>query len=317
MNRAFTRLAFAVILSGALVTLPVAGQTLGIITAEGSFRVDEAAVSGSATLTDGVLIETTTVPSSLRFDAGARILLGQNSKATVYSDRLVLDAGLTEISSPGDYAIESADYKIMPEDPDASGQVYRAEDDTVEVASNRGTLRVFDSRGIHLANVVAGGDVLSFAFQAGGAAPPSSFIGCLLKTDDVYVLYDQTTRITIELRGDQQRLEAEWGNRVQAIGTTETTAQSEVAAQVVNVTTLTHIGAGGCGPVATAIGAELPPSAAATTTPVAPGAPPQPAPSGGGGMSAGTKVAIVAVIAGGAGAGAYFGTRSSDSDRSP
>jgi len=314
MNRGSISLLFAVILSGVLAAAPAAAQSLGVITAEGSFRVDQATVSGNATLTDGVLVETTTVPSSLRLNAGPRLRLSTNAKATVYGDRLVLDAGLTEINSPGDYVIESASYRISAEGPDASGQVYRAAADTVEVASTHGTLRVFDSRGIHVANVVAGGDVLSFALQAGGAAPPSSFFGCLVRIDDVSVLYDQTTRITVELRGDQQRLDEEWGNRVQAIGTTEANAQSEVAAQVVNFTTLTRIGSGGCEPVAAAINGELP--ASATPAPGAPRPAPRPVPAGGGGMSAGTKVIIVTAIAGGAGAGAYLGTRSSN-DRSP
>lgn len=315
MNRALTRMMFAVILTGVLAATPAAAQSLGVITADGSFRIDEATVSGNATLTDGVLVETTTFPSSLRLASGPRLRLSSNAKATVYGDRLVLDAGLTEISSPGDYVIESADYRILADGPDASGQIYRAAADTIEVASTGGTLRVFDSRGIQVANVVAGGDVLSFALQAGGAAPPSSFVGCLVRMENVFVLYDQTTRITVELRGDQERLEQEWGNRVQAIGTTDANVQSEVAAQVVNYTTLTRIGIGGCEPVAAAIGAQLPESASA-----APGAPaprPQPVPVGGGGMSAGTKVVIVSAIAAGAGAGAYLGTRSDSNDRSP
>jgi hypothetical protein len=315
MNRGYTRVAFALIVAGALAALPTAAQSLGVITAEGSFRVDEATVTGNATLTDGVLVETSTVPSRLRLESGPLLRLSTNAKATVHADHLVLDAGLTEIASPGDYVIESAAYRISAEGPDASGQVYRAAADSIEVAAISGTLRVLDSRGIHIANVVAGGDVLSLAFQAGGAAPPSSFIGCLVRMEDVFVLYDQTTRITVELRGDQQRLEQEWGNRVQAIGTTEANAQSEVAAQVVNYTTLNRIGAGGCEPVAAAIGGELP--ATAAPTPGTPAPAPQPVPTGGGGMSAGTKVGIIAGIAAGAGAGAYLGTRSDSNDRSP
>jgi len=319
MHATLSRLALAVTLSGAATVALAAGPALGIITAEGRFRVDDATVSGNATLTDGALVETTTVPSSLRFDGGAQVRLGENAKATVYRDRLVLEAGLSELSSPGDYVVESAAYRIVPESPDAAGQIFRASGDTVEVASTRGTLRVFDARGIHVANVVAGGDVLSFALQAGGVAPPSSFLGCLLKKEGLFVLYDQTTRITVELRGNQPTMEAEWGNRVQAIGTTETTAESKVAAQVVNVTTLTRIGAGGCSTVAAAIGGELPAAAApVAAVPAAPGqAPQQPVPAGGGGMSAGTKVLIVAGIGGAAGVGAYFGTRSGSDDRSP
>lgn len=307
MKAVSVRLTLAMIVWGGLATGLAAEQSLGIITADGSFRVDDAAVTGNATLTEGVLIETTASSPSLRFDSGARVTLGENARARVYGDRVVLEAGASEVRSAGGFAVESNSYRIVPESADAAGYVRRADEATVEVASTQGTLRVFDGRGILLANVVAGGDALAFSLQAGGAAPPSSFIGCLVRKGETFILYDQTTRITVELRGDAQQLRQEWGNRVQVIGTTDTTATSEAAAQLVSVSTLTRIGTGGCEPVAQAVGGTLPAGA-----PTAPGPPPRTIPSGGGGMSAGTKIAIVGGIAAGAGAGAYFGLKKND-----
>ncbi|MCP5115006.1 MAG: hypothetical protein GY953_29605, partial [bacterium] len=130
----------------------------------------------------------------------------------------------------------------------------------------------------------------------------------------IWVIYDQTTRMVVELRGDEGQFEPEWGNRVQVIGTTATSAESEVGAQIVDVSTLARVGAGGCSTVAAAIAGELPASAAPGP---AAGAPrPTPTPSSGSGMSAGTKIAIVAAIGGGGAAAAVVLTKK-ESDRSP
>ena len=303
MIKSYVRLAGILVLAGTLATIPAAGPSLGVITSNGDFLLDNAKVSGNATLTEGSRVKTTKLPSTLRLNDGSRVILAEGASAKVHRGRLVLEEGLSEFRSSGKFEVEAAAYRIVAE-PTAAGRVFRSDDKTVQVASLNGTLRVFNARGIQLANVVAGGDILAFTLQAEGAAPPSTFFGCLLKKTDRYVIYDQTTRITVELRGNEEEFEQEWGNRVQVVGTTETTAQSEVAAQVMNVSTLTRIGAGGCGSVAAAIGGDLPAGARAASG--APTTAPSPAPSGGGGISAGTTIVIVAAIAGGGAAAALI-----------
>ena len=310
MTRLTVKLAIAAILAGALPAAFAAGPALGIVTANGDFLMNNSKVSGNATLTEGAVIETTGVGSSLRFNNGARIDLSGEAKATVYQDRLVLEAGYGDLSSAGAYQIEAVSLRISPASADASGRIIRSGAKTVQVAAGGGTMRVFNAGGILVANV-APGTALEFEPQAAGAAPPSSFLGCLLKKQGKFILYDQTARIVVELRGTG--FEREWGNRVQVIGTTDAATQSDVGAQVVDVTSLTRFAVGGCSPVAGALGAELPPSAA----PPAPGAPPPTTPAQpplrGGGMSAGTKVAIVLAVGAG-GAAVYFATQK---DRSP
>lgn len=312
------RAAATLVAAIASTTALAAGPSLGVITSSGEFLLDNSKVSGNATLTEGATVQTAQTPANLRLDAGAKVTLNSGARATVYRDHLVLEGGLGKLAGSSGYRIEAASYKIVPESTDSSGSVYRADAKTVQVASSKGTLRVYDARGIQVANVVAGGDALAFSLQEVGAAPPSSLIGCLLKKDGKYVIYDQTTRLVVELRGDEAQFEREWGNRVQMIGTTATEAESEVGAQVVDVSTLTRVGAGGCSSVAAAITAELPAGVAAAPAPTPSTPAPVPVPAGGGGMSAGTKILIVAGIGGGAvGAAAAAGAFGGSSDRSP
>lgn len=289
----------------ALLAIPAflkAGPGIGVVTCEGDFLLNEARVSGNATLTDGAVIQTVGAPSVLRLNRGARVDLSGGARARVFADRLVLEAGYSDIRGAAQYAIEAASLRIAPVSADTAGRVVRQGEKIVQVGVAQGSVRVFNSGGVLVANVFPDSP-LEFEPQVVSAAPPSSFAGCLLRKQDKWILYDQTTRIVVELRGTG--FDKEWGNRVQVIGTTDTSAQSEVGAQVVDVTSLTRLAQGGCEGVANLIGAALP------KTPLPAG----PAPAAGGGMSAGTKVAIVAVVGGGAGAGAYFATRKKE--RSP
>lgn len=279
-----------------------AEPSIGIVTSSGDFRLDTARVSGNATLRDGVLIETAAAPSALRLRRGARIDLGEQARAHVFADRLVLEAGAADVRAGTGFAFEAGSLRITPAAADTAGRIVRQGEKIVQVGVSQGSMQVWDARGLLVANVVPG-TPLEFEPQVAGAAPPSSFAGCLLRKQGRWVLYDQTTRILIQLRGTG--FDREWGNRIQVVGTTDTGAQSEVAAQVVDVSSFTRLAQGGCESVAKIIGAELP------STPVSPGPPVRTA----GGMSAGTKVAILAVIGGGAGAGAYFATQKKD--RSP
>ncbi len=285
---------------------PVAAQqAIGIVVSGGEFRLDNAPAADNATVFDGSLLETGEAPSRLRLNSGAAVLLAASTKARVRSDGLELEAGGGEVR--GRYPVYARRLRIEPDSPSARLRILLAGDNAVQVAALTGSLRVFDARGVHIANMPAGA-ALQFEPQSGQMAPPSNFAGCVLKKDGVFVLYDRTTRLLIELRGDFD-FASYWGDQIQVAGTTDTAAESKVASQVVDVSAVTPFAKGGCSSVAEAVGAEAP------VRPEAPAAPtPQPAPSGG--MSAGTKVAIIGAIAGGGAAAAVFATQGGK-ERSP
>jgi hypothetical protein len=261
------------------------------------------------------VIETGAASSRVALTAGPRIELASNSRARILRDRLVLEAGAGDLSSPGRFEIEAGAFRIAPASPDSTARVARAGGNEVQVAALKGSLRVYGTGGLLIANVVPG-TALAFEPQGGGAAPPSNFLGCLLKKEGKFVLFDQATRILVELRGSG--FEHEWGNRVQVIGTTDANARSTVAAQVVDVSSVSRFGVGGCRPVAQAVGAEVPEGAVPSQPAPPPAAGPQPVPPAGSvktGMSAGVKVAIIAAVGGGGAAAAVIATKS-DTDRS-
>ncbi len=282
-----------------------AQSSIGTVICAGEFRLDDVKLTNNATLFDGSLLETGEALSRIRLDNGASVVLAAGAKARVRRDHLELEAGGGEVI--GRYPVYARRLRIEPESDDAKLRIVLAGDDAVQVAALTGSLRVFNAGGVHIANMPAG-TALQFEAQVGELAPPSNFVGCVLKKEGVFVLYDRTTRLLVELRGNFD-FAAHWGDQVQIAGTTDTAAESKVASQVVDVSTLTPFAKGGCAPVAAAVGAEAPPGAAAPKAPA-----PQPKPSGG--MSAGTKVVIIGAIAGGGAAAAIIATQGGK-ERSP
>ncbi len=318
MNRAICCV-ICLLVVGGFTSISAAESSLGVASANGKFAVNDAPVSGNATIFSGTVVQTGDIPSRVQLSQGQKIALAANSRAKFHPDRLVLESGMSDLVAAGKYEIEAGTLRISPATPDSAARVAHPKKGTVEVAALKGSLRVFDSRGLQIANVFPG-TAIAFEPQQGGGPAPSSFLGCLLKKNDVFVLYDQTTKIVVELRGPHN-FESEWGNRVQAVGTTDTAAEPTVGAQILDVSSLTRYATGGCDPVAAAIDAEGPagpPVQAAEAAQPAVGTPP-PVPAatsgGGGGMSAGTKVLIVVGVGGGAAAAVVLATQSS-SDRS-
>ncbi|MBM3812285.1 MAG: hypothetical protein FJW20_11710 [Acidimicrobiia bacterium] len=296
----------------AAVTLHAA--SLGMATSDGPIKLNGATVTGTATLQDGSTLETTAAPSRLQLDNGARLDLLPNSRVRLSPERLVLEQGFADILTPGRLTIEARSLQVKPGSQDARARVALHGANLVQVAASQGAFRVYNASGVLVSNVAAG-LALDFEPQDQGPAPPSSAIGCLLKRGDKFIIYDNATRLVVELLGSN--LEREWGNRVQANGTARASGQPGAGStQLLYVTSITRIAAEGCSETAAAIGAQAPGQIVAPAAKPEPGViirtPPAPAKTGGG-MSAGTKVAIAAAVAGG-GAGAYLATQKSRSN---
>lgn len=294
-------------LTGLLLVAPVfgAGANLGVATAEGAFTVNSATVRGNATITEGASIETTMSPSRLSLSTGARFRLDPNSRARIFTDRVVLEKGSGELTATKTYAIEARSLRITPDVPNAKARVALRDEKVVQVASSSGRFRVHNAAGILVSNLDPG-HALEFEPQVTGPGAPSSFVGCVLRKDGKFIIYDQTTRMVIQLRGTG--FEKEAGNRVQANGTARATT-AQATTQTLDVTSIVRIEQGGCADIAREAGADpvasQPAPAERSSAPASPG-------GQGGGMSAGTKVAIIAAIAGGGAAAAVVATQSGD-----
>ena len=298
-------------------------HSLGLVTADGDFKLNQAVVRGNATLTgDDALVETLAVPSRISLRGGATLRLDAGSAARIHIGRVTVERGSGEWNAAGGPdALEALTLRIAAEPgASASARFLLASGNTVQLSASRGRFRVMNAHGT-LVSRLEPGLALAFAPQQGldGAMAPSSFIGCIVNKNSKWILYEPALKLIVELRGQSSTVEREWGNRVQINGTSPTSGQPE-GRQLMNVTSVTRIEVGGCEEMATAAGAQLPAQpaaapAASTTSPTGASTRPPVIPTRGAaeGMSAGTKYGIVAAVVGGgavAGIAAASGKRS-------
>jgi hypothetical protein len=232
----------ALILVGTLTISQAAGPAIGVAMANGSFQVDNSQVYGNTTLFDGASIQTDKSPSRLKLNNGAKMGLGENSKATVSNKRMTLERGTGEVRASSTYWLDARTLQISPADSKATARVKLQGEKQVLVAAVDGRVRVFNESGLLVANMERGVALL-FTPQA---AQPSTFqmTGCLVQSQDgKFFLVDPNQ--TVELRGDDLAKEA--NNRVEVSGTAfRSAAATPPASQVVQVGALKRTEEGGC-----------------------------------------------------------------------
>src|ERR1019366_9619255 len=80
---------------------------IGTVSARGDMRVDQYKVNGNATLFDGSVVETDQATADLRLDKGVAVTMSTGSRATFYRDHLVLQNGMSELTSASPFQVEA------------------------------------------------------------------------------------------------------------------------------------------------------------------------------------------------------------------
>jgi len=244
MQRLTVESLVSLLLVGCLTLGAVENPAIGLAIARGSFRVDSSEVWSNATLLDGMTIETARVGSDLRLNAGVRLNLAAESRGEVHRDRMVLERGVGELKNTTSYWIDARGLRVYSAAPRASARVGFDKDNRVLVAALNGPVRVMTSKGLLVANVVAG-KTLVFDPQQAGAAAPTKVTGCLEKKGGRYLVTDETTNVTMELIGEG--LEKQVGRRIEVTGVIDPTAKP--AAPASSLVKITEVKAlpGACG----------------------------------------------------------------------
>lgn len=226
-----------------MVTASAATAAIGTVLTPGAFRVDNATVSGNATLFEGTVLETAIASSSIQLNNGARVALAPASRGRMFGDRLVLEKGATNVENATGFRLVALGLTIQPEHGDSTGSVTFDSPRRVRVSSVTGSFRVFNTSGQLLANLAAG-SALAFEPQS-GPGNVSRISGCLENRSGHYVMVDEVTSVLVEVAGNGVSQEA--GNKVEVTGATDPTATpAKDASQLVRVREIRRV-AKGCG----------------------------------------------------------------------
>src|SRR5579863_378363 len=212
---------------------------IGIAMSEGNIIINSSASAGNATVFDGNTLETQSAGSQVRLNSGAQLRLASDSKGTVYSDHVDLQKGSANITG---YSANANGLNVRA-DGKASAAISMRDRGVVEIAALTGSVHVFNAAGLNVANLVPG-RALDLRPQDAGASAPSSLTGCTRKSGNDTLLTDETSNVTVQLRGGNAR-----GNRrYQVSGSMVPNATpASGATQVLNVTSAKELGACGAG----------------------------------------------------------------------
>jgi len=209
--------------------------SIGTASARGDMRVDSHMVKGNATLFDGSVVETGQATADLRLDKGAAITMSTNSRGTLYRDRLVLQRGKSELADSSPFKLEANGLRVTPNETNSRGVVSLAAGNTVEVAALNGSFGVTNVQGILLANVRPG-SVVSFAMQAAGANPTTSFSGVgLVSYEDGHYYFTDNANVKYEIVGKDFKQYV--GTKVQISGSIQAPA-AEGTPSVISVSSI-------------------------------------------------------------------------------
>ena len=268
-------------ISLAAVCALAAAPVIGTIVAKGAFRLDNASVTGNATLFEGASIETAGLPSSVELMTGAKVVLDPSSKGRFFGDRMILEKGAGALEKAENLKLEARGLTIQPETGNASARIALAGANRVDVSALTGSFRVLNSHGLLIANLNTG---RTLEFEPQPANAPSKITGCLVSKNGHYIISDETTNVVVEVLGPG--LDKEKGNRVEIYGGYDPTAAPvSDATQFVRVSSIKRLGKGCSATAAAGQGGN-----AGKTAGGAAGA-------GGGHAVSGTAIAIIGGVA--------------------
>jgi len=208
------KLQVSLILLSALSYSAASSVSIGTVNARGDMRVDSYNIRGNATLFNGSVVETGQVDADLHLDKGTEIKLNPESRATMYSDHIVLQQGLTELDSSGAFKVTARGIQVSGASPNSRG-IISVVGDAVEVSALSGSFGVTNAQGMMVAKVHPG-QPLHFAMMAGGATNAFSAHGMVSFLKGNYYL-TTTADATYQLTGSN--LAKFVGQSVAATGT--------------------------------------------------------------------------------------------------
>ncbi len=168
--KAVPKLCFA---TGLSLSCSFAGTpTIGVASALGTFRVNDAKVEGNANIFSGSQIRTDLASSRVYLQNGAALTLGTHSSGTVYNDHVVLQQGSAKVDGVNSYSIQAGNLRIEGTKT-LSQAVVRLEGGIVQVAALAGSVNVLNGRGV-LLNRVTAGSASEFNNDANPAPPGQS-----------------------------------------------------------------------------------------------------------------------------------------------
>jgi hypothetical protein len=217
---------------------------IGMASSQNSFALtlDHARVSGNATLFDGSTVEANGYVR-IQLNNGSRLDFAADSKGKVFSNRVSLESGMSEVQSGTGFEIDAQFLKVRPASADAMARV-KVEGKMVYVTAVNAPVEVLSPSGSLVARVSPGSPMF-FKPQTTGQLSAFESTGCVLQKSGAAVIVDANGNQTFELRGADLRKFV--GNQAHVTGTVDFSAKPVAGAlEVVKVSASNVTAKGSC-----------------------------------------------------------------------
>lgn len=195
MNR-YTALAIiSAGLSVGVVGAFAAAPAIGVAMSEGTIVVNDALTPGNTTVFSGTTLQTQRASSQVQLKDGAQVRLDSESRGRIFNDHVDLQQGSARIAG---YTANASGLKIQAKGDSSASVTLKGK--VVEVAALSGDVRVFNAAGVNVANILPG-RALDLQAQGASAGSMSSLVGCPVKSGNNFLVTDETSNVTMQLRG--------------------------------------------------------------------------------------------------------------------
>jgi hypothetical protein len=192
-----------------------ANSSLGFLTTEGSFQLDQSKIWGAATLFEGSLVESKVASVKVHLSNGSEIELAPDSRARFFPGRAVVEKGAIELHSSAAYQVDARSFRVSAEGANTVAAVRFQGAAGVAASASKGRILVASAAGMPLADVPAGKGV-TLTPENAAITGLTKLSGCVQSARKLVVLTDQASNIGFVVQG--KGVESELGNRVEITG---------------------------------------------------------------------------------------------------
>jgi hypothetical protein len=211
-----TRNTVAALIFCAALGAQAENRSLGFLTANGTFQLDQSKIWNTATLFDGSVVETGLVHCRIHLSDGSEIDVAGDSRVRFFAGRAVIQKGAMEVRSTAVYRVDARDFHISTEGSGTVAAVRFEGPAGVAASAAKGSLRIAGADGLPLANVIPGKGV-TLTPENTAAPGLTKLSGCVQSTNGSFWMTDLASNITFAIQA--KNLASQVGSRVEIRGT--------------------------------------------------------------------------------------------------
>src|SRR5579862_3215411 len=180
----------AILWIGVAVASDISNPAIGLVVSSGDFQIDGFRARGNGSLLSGTTVDDLKSPTHVSLTNRTRFDLAPEAQGQIFSDRLVLKKGMTQVWPADGFAVVANGLRMDSVAALSNFRVWRLDEMTISVTSVSGMAAAQTAAGTPVAQI-----------PEGQTREVSVVSGCLGEVKSHYLVRDQTTKVVVEVKG--------------------------------------------------------------------------------------------------------------------